>query len=77
MTGVGKPKLHIKTPYNLEKLTLLLDLQTQYFLFDVQHLWSYDYNKRAIFTKKNAFYNGKFLISEGCTTQVYKQFSEQ
>ena len=48
-----------ETHYYLEKLILLLDSQTQCFLFDVQLLWSYDYSKWAIFTK-NAFYNRKF-----------------
>ena len=33
------------------KLTLPLDSQTQYFLFNVQLLWSYDYSKSVIFTK--------------------------
>jgi len=40
-----------KTPYYLEKLIVLLDSQTQCFLFDVQLSWSYDYSKWAIFTK--------------------------
>ena len=39
------------TPYFGGKLTLLLDSQTQCFLFNVQLLWSYDYSKRVIFTK--------------------------
>jgi len=43
--GIGE------TPYYLEKLMLPLDSQTQCFLFNVQLLWSYDYNKLAIFTK--------------------------
>jgi len=45
-----------------KKMVLPLDSQTQCFLFDVQLLWSYDYSKWAIFTKKNAFYNENFLI---------------
>jgi len=40
-----------ETPYHLEKLILPLDSQTQYFLFDMQLLCSYDYSKWAIFTK--------------------------
>jgi len=48
-----------KTAYYLEKLILPLDSQTQYFLFDVQLLWSYDYSKWAIFTKNRILY-GEF-----------------
>ena len=48
-----------ETPYYLEKLTLPLDFQTQYFLFDVHLLSSYDYSKWAIL-RKTAFYKGKF-----------------
>jgi len=33
-------------------------------------LWSYDYSKWAIFLRKAAFYNGKFLISGGCKVGV-------
>jgi len=51
-----------ETPYFGGKLTLPLDSPTQCFLFNVQLLWSYDYSKRVIFTKKNPFYNGKFSI---------------
>jgi len=34
-----------ETLYYLEKLILPLALQSQFFLFDVQLLWSYDYSK--------------------------------
>ena len=44
-------------PLFLEKLTLPLDSQTQCFVFDMQLLWSYDYSKWAIFTKKPHFTN--------------------
>jgi len=49
-----------ETLYYLEKLTLPLDSQTQFFLFDVQLLWSYDYSKWAIVFTKTAFYNETF-----------------
>jgi len=40
-----------ETPYFRGKLTLPLDSQTECFLFNVQHLWSYDYSKWVIITK--------------------------
>jgi len=49
-----------ETPYYLEKLSLPLDSQTQYFLFDVQLLWSYDYSKWAIFHEKPHFTTENF-----------------
>jgi len=44
-----------ETPYYLEELILPLDSQTQYLLFDVQMLWSYDYSNWAIFYEKPHF----------------------
>jgi len=44
-----------ETFYFSEKLTLTLDSQTQCFLFNVQHLWSYDCRKWVIFYEKPHF----------------------
>jgi len=59
------------TPYYLEKLNLdlLLDSQSQCFLFDVQLLWSYDYSKWAIFTK-NRILQQKILNFGSCKVGV-------
>jgi len=53
-----------KNRYYLHKLILLLDSQTQCYLFDVQLLWSYDYSKCAIFTKKPYFTMENFKFRE-------------
>ena len=53
----------------MHKLILLLDSQTQCYLFDVQLLWSYDYSKCAIFTK-NRILQWKILNFGGCKVGV-------
>ena len=63
-----KPKW--KNPLLLEKLTLTLDSHTQCFLFDVQLLWSYDYSKRAIFTK-NCILQWKIFAPESQKAHPY------
>ena len=58
-----------ETAYYLEKLTLLLDSQTQCFLYGVQLLWNYDYSKWAIFTKTRIF-QCKIIHFGGCKVGV-------
>jgi len=51
------------------ELTLLLDSQTQCFLFNVELLWSYDYSKWVIFTK-NRILQWKILYFGACEVGV-------
>jgi len=59
-----------ETHYFWEKLTLPLDSQTQCFLFYVQLLCSYDYNKSVIFTEKKRILQWKILNFGACEVGV-------
>jgi len=51
-------------PLSWGKLTLPLDSRTQYLLFNVQLLWSYDYSKSVICYKKPHFTMENFKFWE-------------